>query len=123
MTLLTFRKEQFAVFDNQARNEIFEELYMLMSKSYPDECTRLGQEGACLRIENACRHAQETGINEFRNIKRYLHLLFTFGVDTFGVSTNTQWAAAVLEWETDENKKLAVLEHRAQKILYPEQMR
>jgi len=87
-----------------------------MMRTYPEECTRIGEKGVKERIEKGLQQTRTHQILESVNITRYIHLMFLFKTDDLDTSPDTNWARQILEWEdTDEDFKLAALERRAQK--------
>jgi hypothetical protein len=115
--MLVIRKAQWEALDKALRHDDFlTRLQAEMTRTYPEECARIGDKGVRERIEKGIRQTRAHQIREPVNITRYLHLMFLFQTDDLDTSPETAWARNILEWEdADEDFRLAALERRGQK--------
>jgi hypothetical protein len=115
--MLVIRKAQWDAIDKTIRVDNFHShLQAVMTRTYPDECTRIGDEGVRERIEKGIKQTRAHQIHKPANIARYIHLMFLFATDDLYTSPDTYWARHILEWDdADEDFKLAALERRGQK--------
>lgn len=107
---LEFIKNKVQVIDPAGR------LTAEMARAYPDECTRIGEDGVCRRIDTAFRIAGTHDIKTLASIRRLAHVLFLLRVDA--LEDDASWIADILGWEdADESFRIAAIEKRTQQVI------
>jgi hypothetical protein len=93
---LTIRPEQMQTL-GQAQTEVFvEEAAAIFRKTWPARSAALGDDGLRDRVRRAVRKCFTYGIEDSRDVLRYVNLMFALGED-FATSPRFPWAGRILE--------------------------
>jgi len=117
--MLTIRKEQLRVFDQDRRSRFLALMLAHLRKFFPARCESLGERGLREWIEHGTKRAATYHVVSERDVCKYIDIMLVFGKD-FDQDARFPWAARLLKIpRTKPGEKMNLLfeaakEHQAQ---------